>query len=154
MRRTDEDARPTPDAGTNGTAPHDGATEELERMVRALVGLARIEVLRVRHSLREALWHGCLFVWASLALAVATTVAATCIVIGVAGGFSEAFGGRTWAGMLAAGIGLFAAVYLVASLRRRQRSRERVAALLAGLGRTAPPQGGEGDSRRSEDAAL
>jgi hypothetical protein len=136
----------------NGRARAGGQADRVARIARTVAALLRIEALRWRLAARDAAWRAMMMAWLGLALCAATVAAAACVVLGAAGGIAEAFGGRTWAGLLVAGLAFFAVVYLAASGQRRRQARERAAELLADLDGTAPPRAGA--NQDGDDAAL
>jgi hypothetical protein len=112
-----------------GVGRRKGMGDEVERVARALRGLAQAEMLRARHALREGAWGLLCTAWIWTGLGAATSVAAGCLVIGTAWGLSELFGGRPWAGILVAGVLFLIVAPLTGLAVRAQGKRRRLAAL-------------------------
>ncbi|HYC77098.1 MAG TPA: hypothetical protein VEI02_05660, partial [Planctomycetota bacterium] len=89
------------------------------RLVGALRRLARAEALRARFKVRESVWSGALVAWLAIAGVAATATAGVLLVSGLADGFAAWFGGRAWAGNLAAAALIFGGGFGVWAWKRR-----------------------------------
>jgi hypothetical protein len=130
--RGSEQPPPGEEAGTEpvgADAEHGERGESLERILaearsvgRDLLDLVRVSLDRARLGARSSVFRLLVLTWLGLAGATATVLSVYFIVQGLAGLATDAFGGRAWAGRLAAGVLVLAVSGLaIGFLRGRSR---------------------------------
>jgi len=121
--------------------PLESAVTSLTEIAGSLQKLLSVQVARTRVEFREKTFRALAWVVLSILLLALTAVASLYLLRGLAGMFSQLFGGLTWAGDLAAGAtGLFLAmmVGLVARGRLRRKNLRRMREKFHGDSRTPP----------------
>jgi len=119
---------------------------EARSVGRDVIGLVRVALDRARLGARSGVFRLVLLAWLGIAGAAATVISVYFVVQGLAGWVAEACGGRTWAGRMAAGVLVLAAIGLAFGLQRGRARRAELRRLEARYGeRERASQRGEGE---------